>query len=118
MSLMLTGGGDWERYTFAGACNEPVPYNWQDACRRRAGHPGPHHSWNPRTGTDKGRHPFPVYDDAGRKWVTVDAWPTPLHHTTRMLRGHGAYVAPAATDRLIVAAIRAREALRGYRPPT
>jgi hypothetical protein len=106
--LMLTGGGDWERYTFANACNEPVPNNWKNACRRRAGHSGRHHTWDPRTGTDKGRHPYPFRDDDGRRIPAVDAWPGQPYET-RMLSGHGAYVAPAATDRLMVASIRSRE---------
>jgi hypothetical protein len=103
--LMLTGGVDWERYTFRGACNEPVPNNWKNACRRRAGHSGAHHTWDPRTGTDKGRHPRPFVDGPA-----VDAWNTGARREARMLRGHGAYVAPATTDRLMVAAIRSREA--------
>lgn len=106
--LMLTGGGGMGRYTFAGACNEPMPSNWKNACRRRAGHPGPHHTWDPRTGTDKRRHPYPFYDDAGVRFEAVTVWPGRLHEA-RMLRGHGAYVAPHATDRLMVAAIKARE---------
>jgi hypothetical protein len=110
--VLLSGGGDWERYTFVGACNEPVPNNWKDACRRRAGHPGLHHTWDPRTGTDKGRHPLPFYDEAGDRIEAVDAWGDGRLRSTRMLRGHGAYVAPLETDRRMVAAIKAREAVR------
>jgi hypothetical protein len=106
---MLTGGGDFERYTFESACNEPVPNNWKNACRRVVGHGGRHHTWDPRTGTDKGRHPFPFYDEAGNRIAAVDAWGDGRLRETRMLRGHGAYVAPAETDRLMVVAIRARE---------
>jgi hypothetical protein len=105
---MLTGGNDFERYTFAGACNEPVPNNWKNACRRVAGHGGKHHSWDPRTGTDKGRHPLPFSDDEGHPIPAVDAWPG-RPYDVRMLRGHGAYVAPVTTDRLMVEAIRRRE---------
>lgn len=111
MSLLLTGGGDWERYTFAGACNEPRPSNWSEACRRRAGHTGLHHSWHPRTGTDRGRHPLPFVGDRG-EIPAVEAWGTGRIRDIPMLRGHGAYVAPRATDRLIVAAVQAREAAR------
>ena len=108
---MLTGSGDWERFTFAGACNEPVPNNWKNACRRRAGHPGVHHTWDPRTGTGKARHPYPFRDEDGAPIAAVDAWPG-VRHEVRMLRGHGAYVAPVKTDRLMVAAIRRRELAR------
>ena len=108
--LVLTGGGDWERYTFAGACNEPVPNNWKNACRRRAGHAGLHHTWDPRTGTDKGRHPKPVYDAEGRRYQTVWTWGpgASMHDYVRMLH-RNAYVAPILTDRLMVAAIKGRE---------
>jgi hypothetical protein len=109
---LLTGGGAFERFTFAGACNEPVPFNWKNACRRRVGHPGLHHTWDPRTGTDKGRHPFPFWDANGERIEAVEAWGNGRVHDRRMLRGHGAYVAPVATDRLMVAAIRAREVER------
>ena len=111
-SLLLTGGGDWERYTFAGACNEPVPSNWRNACRRRAGHSGPHHYWDPRTGTDKGRHPTPFSGPNFERIPTVYSWPG-RRHDTQMLRGHGAYVAPATTDRLIVEATKSRERALG-----
>jgi len=30
------------RVTHEGACNEPVPGNWSDACLRREGHKGEH----------------------------------------------------------------------------
>jgi hypothetical protein len=113
---MLTGGGDWERYTFEGACNEPVPSNWKNACRRHAGHPGLHHTWDPRTGTDKGRHPLPFVGENGERIESVDTWGSREYRSftgARMLRGHGAYVAPKETDRLMVAAIRARERGRG-----
>jgi hypothetical protein len=39
----------------------------------------------------------------------VNVWGDGVLHEARMLRGHGAYVAPVETDRLLVAAIRARE---------
>jgi len=106
---MLTGGGDWERYTFAGACNEPVPGNWKNACRRRAGHPGLHHTWDPRTGTNKGRHPLPFVGQNGERIEAVDAWGGGWMRDIPMLRGHGTYIAPVETDRLMVAAIKARE---------
>ena len=31
-----------QRLTVDGACNEPQPYNWRDACRLRPGHAGAH----------------------------------------------------------------------------
>jgi len=107
---MLTGGGDWERYTFAGACNEPEPHSWKNACRRRAGHTGLHHTWDPRTGIDRGRHPLPFRDEDGAPIPAVLTWG--FHEMKRdrpMLRGHGAYLAPRLTDRLMVIAIKARE---------
>jgi len=108
-ALMLSGGGDFERYTFMGACNEPVPNNWKNACRRRAGHAGEHHSWDPRTGMDKGRHSLPYRTLAGRRVATVWAWGARTgHRTVRMLR-HDAYVKPILTDRLMVEAIKSRE---------
>ena len=107
---MLTGGGDWERYTFAGACNEPLPNSWKNACRRRSGHSGLHHTWDPRTGTDKGRHPMPLYDADGRRYEAVTVWGpgAPLIRERRML-SRTAYVAPITTDRQMVAAIKSRE---------
>lgn len=110
MTLMLTGGGELERYTFAGACNEPVPNNWKNACRRRAGHHGEHHYWDPRTGTGKSRHPLPFRDNELPfvEVPTVYTWGKPGPFTVRMLH-RSAYVAPASTDRLMVAAIKARE---------
>lgn len=109
MSRLLTGGGDWERYTVAGACNEPLPNNWALACRRVAHHSGEHHTWNPRTGTDKGRHPLPFRDYSRHAIPAVTAWGNGSMHDVRMLRGHGAYVAPITIDRLIVRAVKGRE---------
>lgn len=106
---LLTGGGDWERYTITGACNEPLPSNWANACRRVAGHGGEHHTWDPRTGMDRRRHPLPAYDISGKRVSMVLAWGNGYTHETRMLRGHGAYVASSRVDRLIVKAKKARE---------
>lgn len=108
--LMLTGGGDWERFMVVGACNEAMPNSWKNACRRKTGHAGLHHTWDPRTGTDKGRHPLPVYDEAGRRYQTVWAWGAvgPLRGHARMLH-RSAYVAPRITDRFMVATIKSRE---------
>lgn len=106
--VLLTGGGDWERYTFAGACNEPMPNNWKNACRRKEGHGGLHHSWDPRTGTNKGRHPLPaIY--RGRRVYMVDTWGREGSVREARMLSRGAYAAPIVGDRLMVAAIKARE---------
>lgn len=34
-----------ERHLIDGACNEPQPWNWKDACRRKPGHDGEHHAF-------------------------------------------------------------------------
>jgi len=115
-TLMLTGGGDWERYTFFGACNEPLPNSWKMACRRRAGHGGSHHTWDPRTGTDRGRHPYPFRDAHGRRIEAVVTWGTGSLMHVPMLRGHGAYIAPSRSDRLIISTIQARERMRDKVP--
>ncbi len=107
--LLLTGGGDWERFTFAGACNEPVPSNWRSACRRRAGHGGRHHYWSPMTGMGRGRQPRPTTDDDGVTHQMVWEWPAPHWAGDARMLHRSAYVAPATTDRLMVEAIRRRE---------
>jgi hypothetical protein len=86
--------GSFVRHLIEGACNEPEPWNWYSACRRRAGHPGAHHTWDPRTGIDHARHPYAVYDEAGRRFLMVTTYPGPNGpvRQVRALRGHGAYV--------------------------
>ena len=32
------------RTTHEGACNEPQPWNWSNACARKPGHDGEHHT--------------------------------------------------------------------------
>lgn len=100
----------FRRIVIRGACNEPQPSNWQDACRRWAGHAEEHHTWNPRTGYDKGRHPFPARHADGRVGERVLAWggSSGVLHEAWML-SPSAYVAPVRTDAEIVAAIKARE---------
>ena len=104
MTYLLGPVEHFQRYEFVGACNEPRPWNWKNACRRRAGHSGLHHTWDPRTGTDKARHPYPFTDGPA-----VEAWGDGRVRDVRMLRGHGAYVAPRRTDREMVMAIRSLE---------
>ena len=80
--------GSFVRHIIEGACNEPQPWNWYSACRRKAGHYGPHHTWDPSTGMVKGRYPrFPF----------VNAWSGPDGPTREVtaLAGHGAYVGGA-----------------------
>jgi hypothetical protein len=109
-AYLLTGGGDWERYTFRGACNEPQPSNWQNACRRWAGHSGAHHTWSPRTGMDRRRHPYPAVDMTGRRREMVIAWGKPDGRIRDVwMLGRRAYVAPLRTDAEMVAAIKKRE---------
>jgi len=61
--------GQFVRLTREGACNEPQPWNWRDACRRRPGHSGDHHAFD-------GKRP-PQY---------VFAWPGPTG-PVRHIRG-------------------------------